>query len=113
MEKEHDMHWEDTQKWADQKIAEVLAVAQRQGDTLIIGVDPRDRITTKEQQYELMQQQANALKQKISQERQKTPRSSPYLTKKPQKTSQDELFDLFAERLAKKLGELNNKKPLA
>jgi hypothetical protein len=35
------------------------------------------------------------------------------VVRKPQKSSQDELFDLFAERLAKKLGELNNKKPLA
>lgn len=109
------MNWEDTQKWADQKIAGLLAVAQRMGDKELVGADPRDKLTTKEQQYELMQQQAHALKQKIDRqnmERQgKNPRLSPNLAKKPQKSSQDELFDLFAERLAKKLGELEKKKP--
>ena len=105
------MNWEDTQKWADQKIAGLLAIAQRQGDKLIVGADPRDLLTTKEQQLELMQQQAALLRQRMDQGRQKNARLTPNLTKKPQKSSQDELFDLFAERLAKKLGELNNKKP--
>ena len=109
------MNWEDTQKWADQKIAGLLATAQRQGDTLLMGTDSRDKLTTKDQQLDLMQQQAIALKQKIDRqimERQvKNPRLTPNLTKKSQKSSQDELFDLFAERLAKKLGEINNKKP--
>jgi len=115
MTKEPEMNWEDTQKWADQKIAGLLAVSQRMGDKLLVGADPRDKLTTKEQQLDLMQQQAMALKQKVDRqnmERQvKNPRLSPNLAKKPQKTSQDELFDLFAERLAKKLGELEKKKP--
>jgi len=111
MNKEQDMNWQDTQKWADQKIAGLLAIAQRQGDKLIVGADPRDLLTTKEQQLELMQQQAVLLRQRMDQGRQKNTRLAPNLTKKPQKSSQDELFDLFAERLAKKLGELNNKKP--
>ena len=109
------MNWEDTQKWADQKIAGLLAVSQRMGDKLLVGADCRDKLTTKEQQLDLMQQQAVALKQTIdrqNRERQvKNPRLSPNLTKKSQKSSQDELFDLFAERLAKKLGELEKKKP--
>lgn len=109
------MGWEDTQKWADQKIAGLLAVSQRMGDKLLVGADPRDKLTTKEQQLDLMQQQAIALKQKIDRqnmERQvKNPRLTSNLAKKSQKTSQDELFDLFAERLAKKLGELEKKKP--
>jgi hypothetical protein len=111
MNKEQDMNWQDTQKWADQKIAGLLAIAQRQGDKLIVGADPRDLLTTKEQQLELMQQQADNLRKRIDAGRAKNLRLSPNLTKKPQKSSQDELFDLFAERLAKKLGELNNKKP--
>ena len=116
MNKEQDMNWQDTQKWADQKIAGLLAIAQRQGDKLIVGADPRDLLTTKEQQLELMQQQVLQMRQE-SEKRQKDIRQmknaylKPHLTKKPQKSSQDELFDLFAERLAKKLGELNNKKP--
>ena len=105
------MNWQDTQKWADQKIAGLLAIAQRQGDKLIVGADPRDLLTTKEQQLELMQQQAVLLRQRVDQNRQRNTRLTPNLTKKPTKSSQDELFDLFAERLAKKLGELNNKKP--
>ena len=105
------MNWQDTQKWADQKIAGLLAIAQRQGDKLIVGADPRDVLTTKEQQLELMQQQAVLLRQRMDQGRHKNTRLTSNLTKKPQKSSQDELFDLFAERLAKKLGELNNKKP--
>jgi glucan phosphorylase len=115
MNKEQDMNWQDTQKWADQKIAGLLAIAQRQGDKLIVGADPRDLLTTKEQQLELMQQQAVLLRQRVDQNRQNNRQNStrfaPNLTKKPTKSSQDELFDLFAERLAKKLGELNNKKP--
>lgn len=105
------MNWEDTQKWADQKIAGLLAVAQRMGNKEIVGQDPRDKLTTKEQQYELMQQQAHALKQKINGDRLKRPGIAQNLSKRPPKTAQDELFDLFAERLAKKLGELGNKKP--
>ena len=106
------MSWEDTRKWADQKIAGLLAVAQRMGNKEIVGQDPRDKLTTKEQQYELMQQQAHTLKQRItSQQSGKTPRVAQNLSKKSPKTAQDELFDLFAERLAKKLGELGNKKP--
>lgn len=111
MTKEPEMNWEDTQKWADQKIAGLLAVSQRMGDKLLVGADPRDKLTTKEQQLELMQQQAHALRQKINGDRVKTPRLTSNLTKKSPKTSQDELFDLFAERLAKKLGELEKKKP--
>lgn len=107
------MNWQDTQKWADQKIAGLLAIAQRQGDKLIVGADPRDLLTTKEQQLELMQQQAIKLRKQIDAKHGKNTRLTSNLTKKPQKSSQDELFDLFAERLAKKLGELNNKKPLA
>jgi uncharacterized NAD(P)/FAD-binding protein YdhS len=113
MNKEQDMNWQDTQKWADQKIAGLLAIAQRQGDKLIVGADPRDLLTTKEQQLELMQQQAINLRQRMDQGRHKNTRFASNVAKKPQKSSQDELFDLFAERLAKKLGELNNKKPLA
>ena len=105
------MNWEDTQKWADQKIAGLLAIAQRQGDKLIVGADPRDLLTTKDQQLELMQQQAIALRHKIDQSRGKTARPAGYIAKKSQKSAQDELFDLFAERLAKKLGELEKKKP--
>ena len=109
------MNWEDTQKWADQKIAGLLAIAQRMGNKEIVGQDPRDKLTTKEQQYELMQQQAHALKQQVNRqnmERQlKNSRPGANLAKKSPKTAQDELFDLFAERLAKKLGELGNKKP--
>ena len=111
MIKEPDMNWEDTQKWADQKIAGLLATAQRQGDTLLMGTDSRDKLTTKEQQLDLMQQQAIALKQKINGDRVKNPKVAQNLSKRPQKSSQDELFDLFAERLAKKLGELEKKKP--
>jgi hypothetical protein len=111
MNKEQDMNWQDTQKWADQKIAGLLAVAQRQGDKLIVGADPRDVLTTKEQQLELMQQQAVLLRQRMDQGRHKNTRLGANMAKKPTKSSQDELFDLFAERLAKKLGELNNKKP--
>jgi hypothetical protein len=113
MNKEQDMNWQDTQKWADQKIAGLLAIAQRQGDKLIVGADPRDLLTTKEQQLELMQQQADNLRKRIDSGRAKNPRLNANVVRKPQKSSQDELFDLFAERLAKKLGELNNKKPLA
>lgn len=105
------MDWENTQQWADQKIAGLLAIAQRQGDKLIVGADPRDLLTTKDQQLELMQQQAIALRHKIDQSRAKNPRPGANLTKKTQKSAQDELFDLFAERLAKKLGELEKKKP--
>jgi hypothetical protein len=111
MTKELEMDWENTQKWADQKISGLLAVAQRQGDKLIVGADPRDKLTTKDQQLELMQQQAVALRQKVDKERGKNTRSGGYIAKKSQKSAQDELFDMFAERLAKKMSELEKKKP--
>jgi len=111
MNEEHDMHWEETQKWADQKIAGVLAIAERQGDKLIVGADPRDVLTTKEQQLALMQEQAINLRKQIDAKHGKNMRTGANLARKATKSSQDELFDLFAERLAKKLGELNNKKP--
>jgi len=95
------MDWENTQQWADQKIAGILATSQRMGDKLLVGADPRDLLTTKEQQLDLIQQQSRA----------KNLRPGANLTKKTQKSAQDELFDLFAERLAKKLGELEKKKP--
>lgn len=89
MTKEPEMNWEDTQKWADQKIAGLLAVSQRMGDKLLVGADPRDKLTTKEQQLDLMQQQAIALKQKIDRqnmERQvKNPRLTSNLAKKTAK----------------------------
>jgi hypothetical protein len=113
MNKEHDMHWEETQKWADQKIAGVLAIAERQGDKLLVGADPRDKLTTKEQQLDLMHQQVINLRKRIDAKQAKNMRTGANLARKPTKSSQDELFDLFAERLAKKLGEINNKKPLA
>lgn len=103
------MNWEDTQKWADQKIAGLLAISQRMGEKLIVGADPRDKLTTKDQQLELMQQQAIALRKRVNQTRESSNKQLSY--KKSQKSSQDELFDLFAERLAKKLGELEKKKP--
>ena len=111
------MDWENTQKWADQKIFGLLAIAQRQGDKLIVGQDPRDKLTTKEQQMDLIQQQAHALKQKVDRENMerqiqgKTHRAGGYIAKKSQKSAQDELFDMFAERLAKKMSELEKKKP--
>ena len=103
------MNWEDTQKWADQKIAGLLAISQRMGEKLIVGADPRDKLTTKDQQLELMQEQAIALRKRVNQTRESPNKQLSY--KKSQKSSQDELFDLFAERLAKKLGELEKKKP--
>lgn len=105
------MQWEDTQKWADQKVAGLLAIAQRQGDKVIVGADPRDLLTTREQQLALMQEQALRLRHRIDAKQLKNPRLGANITRKPQKSTQDELFDLFAERLAKKLDELNNKKP--
>jgi len=105
------MHWEDTQKWADQKIAGVLAIAQRQGDKLLVGADPRDKLTTKEQQLDLMHQQVINLRKRMDLKQAKNMRNGANSARKATKSSQDELFDLFAERLAKKLGELNNKKP--
>lgn len=105
------MDWENTQKWADQKIAGLLAIAQRQGDKLIVGADPRDKLTTKDQQLELMQQQAAALRQKVDKERGKNTRPAQNLSRKMPKSAQDELFDMFAERLAKKMSELEKKKP--
>jgi hypothetical protein len=111
MTKELEMDWENTQKWADQKIAGLLAIAQRQGDKLIVGADPRDKLTTKEQQLDLIQQQAIALRQKVDQSRSKTTRPAQNLSRKSSKSAQDELFDMFAERLAKKMSELEKKKP--
>jgi hypothetical protein len=111
MIKEPEMDWENTQKWADQKISGLLAIAQRQGDKLIVGADPRDKLTTKEQQLDLIHQQAVALRQKTDQSRGKITRSAQNLGRKSSKSAQDELFDMFAERLAKKMSELEKKKP--
>jgi hypothetical protein len=86
MNKEQDMNWQDTQKWADQKIAGLLAIAQRQGDKLIVGADPRDLLTTKEQQLELMQQQAVLLRQRMDQGRHKNTRLGANMAKKPTKS---------------------------
>ena len=78
-----------------------------------MGADPRDVLTTKEQQLDLMQQQVINLRKRMDAKHGKNMRTGANLARKPAKSSQDELFDLFAERLAKKLGEINNKKPLA
>ena len=95
--------WEATQAWADKKISEIVAFSLERGERLLAGHDLRDKLTTLEQRQALLIDQAQKLRRN-TQNIPKTGRNVPNLGKNEQ------LFDLFAEKIAKKLSEIDKKK---
>ena len=95
--------WEATQAWATKRISDIVQFSLERGDRLLAGHDLRDKLTTLEQRQALLIAQA----QKLRKHTQKGPnhtRSVPHLGKNEQ------LFDLFAEKIAKKLSEIEKKR---
>lgn len=95
--------WEATQAWATKKITDIIGFSVERGDRLLAGHDLRDKLTTLEQRQALLIEQAQKLRRN-TQNTPKNTRSVPHLGKNEQ------LFDLFAEKIAKKLSEIDRKK---
>lgn len=95
--------WEATQAWATKKIEEIVTFSLERGERLLVGHDLRDKLTTLEQRQALLIEQAQKLRRN-TQNIPKTGRNVPNMGKNEQ------LFDLFAEKIAKKLSEIDKKK---
>ena len=95
--------WEATQAWATKKIEDIVAFSLERGERLLAGHDLRDKLTTLEQRQALLIEQAQKLRRN-TQYAPKNTRSVPNMGKNEQ------LFDLFAEKIAKKLSEIDKKK---
>ena len=95
--------WEATQAWATKKIEDIVSFSLERGERLLAGHDLRDKLTTLEQRQALLIEQAQKLRRN-TQYTPKTGRTTPNLGKNEQ------LFDLFAEKIAKKLSEIEKKK---
>lgn len=95
--------WEATQAWATKKIEDIVTFSLERGERLLAGHDLRDKLTTLEQRQALLIAQAQKLRRN-TQNTPKNTRSVPHLGKNEQ------LFDLFAEKIAKKLSEIEKKR---
>jgi hypothetical protein len=95
--------WEETQAWATKKIADVVDFSLKRGDRLLAGHDLRDTLTTLEQRQKLLIEQAHKLR-----------RNTINVPKKgnnvPNMGKNEQLFDMFAEKIAKKLSEIEKKR---
>ena len=95
--------WEATQAWATKRISDIVQFSLERGDRLLAGHDLRDKLTTLEQRQQLLIAQAQKLR-KNTQFTPKNTRSVPNMGKNEQ------LFDMFAEKIAKKLSEIEKKR---
>lgn len=95
--------WEATQTWATKKITDLVEFSLKRGDKLLAGHDLRDKLTTLEQRQRLLIEQAQKL-------RRHTPNMPKRSTSVPNMGKNEQLFDLFAEKIAKKLSEIEKKK---
>ena len=95
--------WEATQAWADKKIADIVEFSLKRGDRLLAGHDLRDKLTTLEQRQALLIEQAQKLRRNTLQTPKKGQQGAPAY-------KNEQLFDMFAEKIAKKLSEIDRKK---
>ena len=95
--------WEATQAWADKKIADIVEFSLKRGDRLLAGHDLRDKLTTLEQRQALLIEQAQKLRRNTPQAPKKGQQSAPAY-------KNEQLFDMFAEKIAKKLSEIDKKR---
>ena len=95
--------WEATQAWATKKITDIVAFSLERGERLLAGHDLRDKLTTLEQRQALLIAQAQKL-------RRHTPNMPKRSTNVPNMGKNEQLFDMFAEKIAKKLSEIEKKK---
>lgn len=95
--------WEATQAWADKKIKDLVEFSVQRGERLLAGHDLRDKLTTLEQRQQLLIAQAQKLRRHV-----------PNMPKKsnnvPNMGKNEQLFDMFAEKIAKKLSEIEKKR---
>ena len=95
--------WEATQAWATKKITDIVAFSLERGERLLAGRDLRDKLTTLEQRQALLVAQAQKL-------RRHTPNMPKRSTNVPNMGKNEQLFDMFAEKIAKKLSEIERKR---
>ena len=95
--------WEATQAWATKRISDIVQFSLERGDRLLAGHDLRDKLTTLEQRQALLIAQA----QKLRKNTQKAPN---YTRSVPNLGKNEQLFDMFAEKIAKKLSEIEKKR---
>lgn len=96
--------WEATQEWANKKIADIVEFSLKRGDRLLAGHDLRDTLTTLEQRQALLIAQAQEMRKKSL----SLPKKGTNVPNMGYKNEQ--LFDLFAEKIAKKLSEIDKKR---
>ena len=95
--------WEATQAWADKKIADLVEFSIQRGERLLAGHDLRDKLTTLEQRQALLIEQAQKLRRNAQ--------NAPKITRNvPNMGKNEQLFDMFAEKIAKKLSEIEKKR---
>ena len=95
--------WEATQAWAIKKITDIVEFSLERGDRLLAGHDLRDKLTTLEQRQQLLIAQA----QKLRKNTQNVPKRGMNV---PNMGKNEQLFDMFAEKIAKKLSEIEKKR---
>ena len=99
--------WEETQAWADKKIADIVEFSVQRGERLLAGHDLRDKLTTLEQRQQLLIAQAQKLRRNTQNNTQNVPKKG---TNIPNLGKNEQLFDMFAEKIAKKLSEIEKKR---
>ena len=88
---------ENSKAWADAKITELVKFSMGQGNKLLTGNDVRDKLTSLQQRQALIIIQAQKLHKRMIK---KTKPELPHMGKNEQ------LFDMFAEKIARKLSEI-------
>lgn len=95
--------WEATQVWATKKIEDIVKFSLERGERLLAGHDLRDKLTTLEQRQALLIEQAQKL-------RRQAPNQGRQGRTVPNMGKNEQLFDMFAEKIAKKLSEIEKKR---
>ena len=90
------------QDWANKKIKGLLDFSMERGDRLLTGHDLRDKLTTLEQRQELLIAHAQRLRRGANRSMRERPET-------PNISKNEQLFDMFAEKIAKKLSEIEKR----
>lgn len=88
---------EKSKVWADAKITELVKFSIGQGNKLLTGNDVRDKLTSLQQRQALIIIQAQKLHKRMIK------KTKPEL---PPMGRNEQLFDMFAEKIARKLSEI-------
>ena len=92
-------------EWAEKKIKDLIDFSMERGDRLMEGHDLRDKLTTLEQRQALLIAHAQRLRRKVSPSKRERPET-------PNIGKNEQLFDMFAEKIAKKLSEIEKREGL-